>query len=125
MKYKAIAIPLTEESREHQRAINEIKEFCSERGFRCYEGEFGSGRKELKIIVEDSFNSPDMVELIEYCQKVRDPAGERISKRSRNIFDAYEIARQEGSESLRGYRMHLEEEILNRVMKAYSELSKK
>lgn len=125
MKYKAIAIPLTEESREHQRAINEIKEFCSERGFRCYEGESGSGRKYLNIRVEDRFNSPDMVELIEYCQKVRDPAGERISKNTKNIFEAYEKARQGNPESLKGYRMHLEEMILNRVMKSYSDTLKK
>ncbi len=125
MKYKAIAIPLTEESREHQKAINEVKEFCSERGFRYYEGEFGSGRKELKIIVQDSFNSPDMKDLIEYCQKAGDPAGERISKNTKNIFEAYEKARQGNPESLKGYRMHLEEMILNRVMKSYSDTLKK
>ena len=148
MKFKEIEIYLNEESQEFKEKVEELKNYCQEKGFLFSEGSYRSTDRQetkvLRIMVKDYYFSEEMKEIIAKCQEEKWLRGEAISKTSKNIFEAYQKAKKEYQEQkeyyserqmaqkeynlyldLGRFREYLRGRIIKKVMEQYSRLGEK
>lgn len=141
MKYKEIEIPLlSEQSLEFKKNLEELKNFCSEKGFKYWEGNYTEPElkeaKFLRIRVEDNYNSEEIRKVTEFCKRKGWKRATVLSGASRNIFEAYQRAEKEflkaeekGTNTvtdtenllqLGQYRAFLKEQIFRKAIEQYS-----
>ncbi len=148
MKFKELQIsPSREPSAEAERDLEELKNYCSKKGFKYWESPYIDTKyrgRTLNIMVVDKYNSKEIKEVIRYCEKAGWKKGIALSKSSQNIFEVYQKAKNELEEiserkrkgsipeeeeellnELYCFRDHLEKTICERVMKRYDSLTEK